>query len=97
MTPPNESATRPTTAGRLVRRVAAVSLLSGLVFMLLWLFIFSAFTSLMIASAFCVVVVAAGAALDPVDMVLEAISAIVFVVLGAIAAAFAAIFSLFGF
>ena len=97
MTPPNEPAARPTPAGRLVRRVAAVALLGGLLFVLLWLFIFSAFTSLMIASAFCVVVVAAGAALDPVEMVLEAISAVVFVVLGAIAAVFAAIFSLFGF
>jgi hypothetical protein len=71
-------------------------IVSGLAFLLLWFVAFSVFTSLLVASDFCVVVLAASAALDPVEMVLDAIAAIVFGVFGAIAAIFAAIFSLFG-
>jgi hypothetical protein len=70
--------------------------MSGVVFLLLWLMAFSVFTSLLTAAGCCVVVVAASAASDPVEMVLDAIAAVVFGVLGAIAAFFAAVFSLFG-
>ena len=70
--------------------------MGGLVLLLLWLMAFSVFTSLLIASGFCVVVVAASAASDPVETVLDAIAAVFFGVLAAIAAFFGAIFSLFG-
>ena len=96
MNPPNEPVTRPASASGLARRIAALAIMSGLVFLLLWLWAFSVFTSLLIAAGCCVVVVAASAASDPVEMVLDAIAAIVFGVLGAIAAFFGAIFSVFG-
>ena len=96
MNAPNEPVARPASASGLGRRIAATVIMSGLVFLLLWLMAFSVFTSLLIASGFCVVVVAASAALDPVVTVLDAIAAVVFGVLGAIAAFFGAIFSLFG-
>jgi hypothetical protein len=93
MNAPNEPVTRP--ARGPARRIAATVVLSGLVFLLLWLTAFSVLTSVLVASGFCVVVVAASAASDPVEIVLDAIAAIVFGVLGAIAAIFGAIFSLF--
>ena len=71
-------------------------IMSGLVFLLAWLAEFSAFISLLIASGFFVVVVAAGVALELVGMVLEAIAAAVLVVLGVVAVIFTAIFSFFG-
>jgi hypothetical protein len=89
MNAPNEPARGP------ARRIAATVVLSGLVFLLLWLTAFSVLTSVLVASGFCVVVVAASAASDPVEIVLDAIAAIVFGVLGAIAAIVGAIFSLF--
>jgi hypothetical protein len=96
MNAPHEPVTRPASASRLARRVAATVIMSGLVFLLLWLMAFSVFTSVLIASGCCVVVVAASAASDPVEMVLDAVAAVVLDVLGAIAAVFGAIFSLFG-
>src|SRR5262245_37026999 len=95
MNAPHESVTRPASTRGPVRRMAAAVVLSGLLFLLLWLWAFSVFTSLLIASGCCVVVVAASAASDVVTTVLEVIAAIVFGVLGAIAAVFGAIFSLF--
>lgn len=79
-----------------LRRIAVAAVMSGLVFVLLWLMAFSVFTSLLIASGCCVVVVAAGAVLDPVEWVLDAIASIVSGVLGIIAALFSTIFSIFG-
>ena len=96
MNAPHEPVTRPASASGPVRRIAATVIMSGLVFLLLWLMAFSVFTSLLIAGGFCVVVVSASAASDLVVTVLDAIAAVVFGVLGAIAAVFAAIFSLFG-
>jgi hypothetical protein len=96
MNAPNEPVTRPASESGLVRRIAAAMIMSGLVFLLAWLAEFSAFISLLIASGFFVVVVAAGVALELVGMVLEAIAAAVLVVLGVVAVIFTAIFSLFG-
>jgi hypothetical protein len=96
MKAPDEPVTRPASASGPARRIVATVIMSGLVFLLLWLMAFSVFTSLLIAAGFCVVVVGASAASDPVVMVLDAIAAVVFGVLGAIAAVFGAIFSLFG-
>jgi hypothetical protein len=93
MNAPHEPAVRPAPARRLARRVAATVIMSGLIFLLLWLVAFSAFTSLVIASGCCVVVVAASATFEPVVMVLDAIATVVFEVLGAIADFFAGLFS----
>jgi len=92
----NEPVTRPASASGLARRIAATVIMSGVVFLLLWLMAFSVFTSLLTAAGCCVVAVAVSAASDPVETVLDAIAAVVFGVLGAIAAFFGAIFSLFG-
>ena len=86
---------RPSSANSLVRRIAAAMILSGLVFVVLWLMAFSIVTSLLASAGFCIVVAVASAALDPVETMLEAIAAVVFGILGAIAAFFAAIFSIF--
>jgi hypothetical protein len=96
MSAPNEPVTRPASATGLARRIAATVIMSGVVFLMMWLMAFSVLTSLLTAAGCCVVVVAASAVSDPVEMVLDAIAALVFGVLGAIAAFFAAIFSLFG-
>ena len=96
MNAPHEPVTRPASASGPVRRIAATVIMSGLVFLLLWLMAFSVFTSLLIAAGCCVVVVAASAASDPVVMVVDAIAAVVFGVLAAFAAFVGAIFSLFG-
>jgi hypothetical protein len=80
-----------------VRRIATIVTLSALVFVVLWLMAFSFLTSLLIASGCCVVVVAASSVSDLVEIVLDAISAVVFGILAAIAAIFGAIFGLFGF
>ena len=92
---PNEPVTRPAAARGPARRIAATVIMGGVVFLLMWLMAFSVFT-LLTAAGCCVVVVAASAASDPVEMVLDAVAAVVFGVLGAIAAFFAAIFILFG-
>jgi hypothetical protein len=81
---------RPASASGLVRRIAATVIKGVVVFLLMWLMAFSIFTSLLTAAGCCVAVVAASAASDPVEMVLDAIAALVFGVLGAIAAFFGA-------
>jgi hypothetical protein len=93
MNAPQEPAARPAPTRRLARRVAATAIMSGLIFLLLWLVAFSAFTSLLIASGCCVVVVAASATFDPVLTVLDAIATVLFEVLGAIADFFAGLFN----
>jgi hypothetical protein len=92
----NEPVTRSALASGPARRIAATVIMGGVVFLLMWLMAFSVFTSLLTAAGCCVVVVAASAASDPVEMVLDAIAALVFGVLGAMTAFFAAIFGLFG-
>ncbi|ARQ00912.1 hypothetical protein [Pseudorhodoplanes sinuspersici] len=96
MNAPHEPVTRPASASAMARRLVATVIVSGLIFLLLWFMALSVLTSLLIAAGFGIVVVAASAASDLVEMVLDAIAAVVFGVLGAIAAFFAAIFSLFG-
>ena len=70
-------------------------IVGALFFLVLWLMALSVVTSLLIAAGFCVVVVAASAVSDLFEAVLNTVVAIVFGVLAAIAAFFAAIFSLF--
>lgn len=91
-----EPGRRPTSAGSVVRRLAAAMILSAMVFGLLWLMAFGLFTSLLVSAGCCVVVVAASTVLDVVEMVLDTIAAVILGVLAAIAAVFAAILGLFG-
>jgi hypothetical protein len=76
-----------------VRRIVTAMILGAFVFVALWLLAFSLFASLLISSGCCVVLVAASTISDIVEMILDAISAVIFGVLAAIAALFAAIFS----
>ena len=79
------------------RRIAAAVMLSVLVFAALWIMVFSMVTSLLIGAGCCVMIVAASSVSDLVDMLLDALAAVVFGVLAVIAAVFAAILGLFGF
>jgi hypothetical protein len=98
MNAPNEPVAPPTRTRGVVRRIAGALTICALVLLLLsWLTAFSFVTSLLVASGCCVVVVAASAGSDLIGMVLDAIAGAVLLVLGAIAAAFAAIFSMFDF
>ena len=96
MSPP-EPAARPATNSSPARRLAAAVMLSGMVFIALWIMVFSMITSLLIAAGCCVVIVAASSLSDVIDMLLDAVATVVFGVLAIIAAIFAAIFSLFDF
>jgi hypothetical protein len=94
--PVEPTAQRRSTSRNLVRRIAVSVILSGLVFLMLWIMAFSFATSLLIGSGICVVIIAASATLSLIEMVLDAIATIVFGTLAAIAAVVAAVFSLFG-
>ena len=95
MTTPAEPTAKPASAKSPGRRIAASMILSLLVFVVLWIAAFTWVASLLIASAFFAVVVAASIVSDLVEMILEAIATVIFVVLAAIAAVIGAIFSLF--
>ena len=92
-----EPAAQPASKSSPARRIATVVALGALLFVVLWITMFSMVTSLLIGTACCVVIVAASSASDVFEMVLDAISAVVFGVLAVIGAIFAAIFGLFGF
>ena len=92
-----EPVAQPTSKSSTARRIATVVTLGALVFVALWITMFSMVTSLLIGTGCCVVLVAASSASDIFEMLLDAISAVVFGVLAVIGAIFAAIFGLFGF
>ena len=96
MNPP-EPAARPASNSSPVRRIAVAVILSGLVFAVLWIMMFSMVTSLLIGTGCCVVIVAASSLSDLVDMLLDAVATAIFGVLAVIAAIFGAIFSVLGF
>ena len=92
-----EPAARPASHSTPARRIATAVLLGGLVFTMLWITMFSAVISLLIGTGCCVVIVAASSVSDVVEMLLEAVSTVIFGVVAVIAAIFGAIFSVFGF
>ncbi|MGY2902977.1 hypothetical protein [Bradyrhizobium sp. URHC0002] len=92
-----QPAVRPASNNSPARRVAVAVLLSGLVFTVLWIMVFSMVTSLLIGAGCCVVIVAASSLSDLVDMLLDAVATVIFGVLAVIAAIFGAIVSVFGF
>jgi hypothetical protein len=96
MNPP-EPAAGPVSNNSPARRLAVAVILSGLVFAVLWIMVFSMVTSLLIGAGCCVVIVAASSLSDLVDMLLDALATVIFGVLAVIAAIFAAILGLFGF
>ena len=96
MNPP-EPAARPASNSSPARRIAVAVILSGLVFAVLWIMVFNVVTSLLIGAGCCVAIAAASSLSDLFDMLLDALSAVIFGVLAVIAAIFGAIFSVFGF
>ena len=96
MNAPGEPRARPAPTSSLARRIAISVILSGLVFFVLWIMAFSLFTSLLIGSGCCVVIVAASSISDLIEMVLDAIASVIFGVLAVIAAVLGAILGLFG-
>ena len=92
-----EPAGRPASNSSPARRLAVAAILSGLVFVVLWIMMFNMVTSLLIGAGCCVVIVAASSLSDLVDMLLDAVATVIFGVVAVIAAIFGAIFSLFGF
>jgi hypothetical protein len=79
------------------RRIAAAVALGVLIFAVLSITLFSLMTSLLIGTACCVVVVAAGSVWDLAEALLDAVATVIFGIFAVIAAIFAAIFGLFGF
>ena len=92
-----EPAARTTPNSSPVRRIAVAVVLSGLVFVGLWIMVFSMVTSLLIGAGCCVVIVAASSASSVIEMLLDAVSTVILGVVAVIAAIFGAIFSMFGF
>ena len=92
-----EPAGRPASNSSPARRLAVAVILSGLVFVVLWIMMFNMVTSLLIGAGCCVVIVAASSLSDLVDMLLDAVATVIFGVLAVIAAIVGAIFGLFGF
>ena len=92
-----EPAVRPASNSSPARRIAVAVILSGLVFAVLWITVFSMVTSLLIGAGCCVVIVAASSLSDLFDVLLDAVATVIFGLLAVIAAIFGAIFSLFGF
>ena len=79
------------------RRIAVAVILSGLVFVVLWIMVFSMVTSLLIGAGCCVVIFAASSASAVVEMLLDAVSTVILGVVAVIATILGAIFSVFGF
>jgi hypothetical protein len=92
-----EPAVRTTSNNSPARRIAVAVILSGLVFVVLWIMVFNMVTSLLIGAGCCVVIVAASSLSDLFDAVLDAVATVVFGVVAVIAAIFGAILGLFGF
>lgn len=76
-------------------RIVVAAIFAAVVYVLLWIAVFDAVTSALVASGFGVVVIGGSAASDTLSAILEAIGEMIGAVLGAIAAAVAAIFSIF--
>ena len=91
-----EPAVRPASNSSPARRIAVAVILSGLVFAVLWIMVFSLATSLLIGTGCCVVIVAASSLSDLAETLLDAIASVIFGVLAVIAAIFGAILGLFG-
>ena len=92
-----EPAARTTPNSSPVRRIAVAVVLSGLVFVGLWIMVFSMVTSLLIGAGCCVVIVAASSASSVVELLLDAVSTVIFGIVAVISAIFGAIFSIFDF
>ena len=88
---------RPAPGSSAAHRIATAVALGTLVFTMLWITMFGLVTSMLIGTACCAVIVAASSVSDVVEMLLDAVSAVIWGVVAMVAAIFGAIFSVFGF
>jgi hypothetical protein len=86
-TPPS-----PSTVGTIVRRVAGVVALSAILFLGLWMMVFTAVKSAIVAGGVGVVLVVASAASDALETIVDTLVSIVLGVLAAIGSFFSGIF-----
>ena len=77
--------------------MAVAIMLGGLIFLALWIMVFSLVTSLLIGAGCCVAVVAASSVSDLVETLLDAVASVIFGILAIIGEIFAAFFTLFDF
>lgn len=94
MTTPAEPTTQPAPSRGPGRRIAAALTVGVLLIFVLWITAFSLYTSLLIGSGVVVVFVAASTVSDAVEMILNAIAAVISLVLAAIATIFGTVFGL---
>ena len=86
-----EPSARTASNANSARRLAVAVGLSGLLFVVLWITVFSMVTSLLIGAGCCVVIVAASSVSDLFEMALDAVATVIFGVLAVIAAILGAI------
>ena len=79
------------------RRIVAGAMLGVLLFTVLWITMFSLFTSMLIGAGCCAVIMAASTASDFIQALLDAAASIIFSIIAVVAAIFGAIFSVLGF
>ena len=91
-----EPVARHAPSGSAARRIAAAVTLGFLVFAALWVMVFDMVVSMLIGTACCAMIVAAGSASDVIDMLLDAVASALLGIAAIIAAILGAIFSLFG-
>jgi uncharacterized RDD family membrane protein YckC len=77
---------------RFIRRTAAALLLGFIVFAVLWLTVFNAVTSAIVASGGSIVLVAGSSASDTFQSIFETITEVILGIFGAIADFFSALF-----
>jgi hypothetical protein len=94
MNTPAEPTTRSNSTSTLGRCLAVSVILGAVVFLLLWVTVFSFVTSLLIGAGCCAIIMLASATSEPIETIVGAIATIVFGILAAVAAA--VVFSLFG-
>ena len=80
---------------RILRSIAVAAVIGLILFGVLWYTIFSAVTAALIAAGGTGVIVVGASLSDVAESIFEWLASIVMAVLGAIAAVFAAIFSIF--
>lgn len=91
-----EPAARSASSNSPARRIATAVILGTLVFVALWITMFSMVISMLIGTGCCVVIVAASSVSDMFEMVLDGIASVILGVVAVIAAIFGALFSVFG-
>jgi hypothetical protein len=92
-----EPAVRPASKSSYARRFAAAVMLSGMVFVAMWIMAFSMMTSLLIGAGCCVLIVTAGSLFDLLAVLLDAVATVAMALLAAVTAIVGLILSLFNF